>query len=145
MKDKENILSFDQWTCNYGIKYSLGTTTANISLSNEWSDKGEYSLKGTSTEVSLFNQFIGQTTNPVKGLYEASVTIYNPMTNAILLLYNKNHNVFQSTIIPKSNTPKKSSIQLYVDEESILEVRVRINPTEIEQYIFTDNFNICER
>ena len=125
----------------------MSETSANVTRSDEWSSIGEYSLKGTSTAVNLYNQFIGTYIIVDNiGLYETSVTINNPMTDAQLLLYNRSTLELTTVNIPKSNAPKKVTAQLELtSQKNYLESRIRINPTEIGQYIYIDDWMINKR
>lgn len=122
-------------------------TSAEVIRSNEWCSIGEYSLKGISTVVNLYNQFIG-TRIPIteSGLFETRVTIHNPQTNVQLLLYNRTTSGLIQVNVPKSNTPTRVTAQLELTSQfTDLESRIRINPTEIGQYIYIDDWMICKR
>ena len=64
------------------------------------------------------------------------------MTNAEFLLYNRTNGGVSSVTIPKSNTPTTNSIESSIISNTMLELRVRINPTEIGQYIYVDDFKL---
>ena len=74
------------------------------------------------------------------------VTIHNPQTNAQLLLYNRTTSGLIQVNVPKSNTPTRVTAQLELTSQfTDLESRIRINPTEIGQYIYIDDWMICKR
>lgn len=78
-----------------------------------------------------------------EGLIEGTATICNPLTNAQLLLYNRTTSAVDLITIPKSDTPTRISIQSQITgSRNMIEVRVRINPTEIGQYIYVDDFKL---
>ncbi len=90
-----------------------------------------------------YRQFIGVIHNvQEEGISEGSVTVYNPMTNAQVLLYNRTTQGISIVTIPKSDTPTRSSVQSNITDTNELEVRVRINPSEIGQYIYVDDFKL---
>lgn len=90
----------------------------------------------------MFNQFIGIIYNPFAGNYIGSVVIYNPETDAQLLFYNRITLDISHINIPKSNTPSKVSVTMDISSNNVIELRVRVNPTEIGQSIYTDDFNL---
>lgn len=145
VKDKDNMLPFTKWAPDYSVDFDYNTeTSSTITRSNEWSSIGNYSLKGTSTAVDSYNQFIGVIHNvQEEGIFEGSVTVYNPMTNAQVLLYNRTTKEISHVTIPKSDTPTRSSVQSNITGTyNALELRVRINPSEIGQYIYVDDFKL---
>ena len=138
------MLPFTKWTPDYSVDFDYNTeTSSTITRSNEWSSIGNYSLKGTSTAVNIYNQFIGVIHEVLDdGTVKGMVTIHNPMTNAQLLLYNRTTQEISQVTIPKSDTPTMSSIESIITGTNVLEIRVRINPSEIGQYIYVDDFKL---
>lgn len=137
-------MPFNKWAPDYSIDFNYNKETdSTITRSDEWSSIGKYSLKATSTEVDHYRQFIGVIHDVQEdGIFEGSVTVYNPMTNAQVLLYNRTTQGISIVTIPKSDTPTRSSVQSNITGTNVLEVRVRINPSEIGQYIYVDDFKL---
>ena len=68
------------------------------------------------------------------------------MTNAQLLFYNRSNQNVDLVTIPKADTPTRCSIQSIVQNSGdMIEIRVRLNPTEIGQYIYVDDFKLISQ
>ena len=150
VKDKDNLFTYSQWSCEDASSISI-QSSAILTLSDEYSNVGTYSIKATIAEnYTQYNQYISQLylAEP-ETEYTGSCAIFNPDCNVDLILletakdYSQTMNLVR---LSKSDIPQILSVsKTTLTTVNFVEIRVRAAPTAAGQVFYADNFKIIKK
>ena len=140
VKDKNNILSMNLWSGGaylHNITDIYNNTSREVSVSNDWSSKGDESFlwESTSTVTDLF-----RITNSYTGNYILKMDVYNPTSEVTIIFFNRTDNQSRVTV-PKSNEVTQIQLSLKVVTTSYLSCRINIPQDSVSKF-YCDNISI---
>ena len=140
VKDKNNILSMNLWSGGAYLHNTTGiynSTSREVSVSNDWSSKGDESFlwESTSTVADLF-----RITNSYTGNYILKMDVYNPTSDVTVIFFNNTDNQSRVTV-PKSNGVTPIQISLQIVESAYISCRINIPENSVSKF-YCDNISI---
>lgn len=141
MKDKNNLLDYNVWSCGeYNKNVLEWTNNKNLNINNNWSSIGECNIKLTRIS-DIYDDYTStiNITNLPEDNYLLSITIYSPYAIGSLRLINIDTEEYVSVGITKSDNPYTTSITI----NSLENVKIRlINWGKIGDNIYFDNIKL---
>ena len=136
IKNKYNLFDFDVWLSS-DISNFDNFNAKSISLSNDWSDIGDCSVKvicdGKNNYQALLTPKMDVSVNSIVSV---NVMIHNPKAEVIVRLFESSIASYVDMIVPASNIPKKVNFSknALTDKMQLLLI------SRVKQIFYADNF-----
>ena len=136
IKNRYNLFNFDVWLSS-NISNFDNFNVESISLSKDWSDIGDFSIKvicdGKEDYQALITPKMDVSINSIVFI---NVTIYNPKSEVIVRLFESSIASYVDMVVPASNIPKKVNFskKALTDKMQLLLI------SRVKQVFYADNF-----